>query len=215
MHSIHAFAEKVALVAGASGPIGRAVSMQLALLGAFVVAVDSGADGDSDVSELQALGTLASAVDADVSTKEGAQKAVGAVESLFGRIDLLVNCVKSEGESAFSDADAGSFDRIVGQTLKAPYLLTGSAMRLMLERPKARIVTIVGGERNGGPLGSAMPAAVEAMTKALAAELPRSFRVNAVEVGNPECPPDDVARAALFLMSSEATAISGETLRVG
>lgn len=215
MHSIHAFAEKVALVAGASGPIGRAVSMQLALLGAFVVAVDSGSDRDSDISELQSLGTLASGVDADVSTKEGAEKAVAAVDSLFGRIDLLVNCVKSEGESSFSEADAASFDRIVGSKLKAPYLLTGSAMRLMRDRPKARIVTIVAGERAGGPLGRAMPSAVSALTKELAAGLPRTFRVNAIAVCDPDCPSDDVARAALFLMSSEATAINGETLSVG
>ncbi len=215
MHSIHAFAEKVALVAGASSPIGRAVSMQLALLGAFVVAVDDGSDGDSDVSELRALGTLASGVDADVSTKEGADKAVAAVDSLFGRIDLLVNCVKIASESAFFDTDEESFERSVGPTLKASYLLTGSALRLMRERPKARIVTIVDGERNGVLLGGAMSAAVSAMTSALAAELQKSFRVNAIKVGDPNCPPDDVARAALFMMSSEAAAINGETLRVG
>ena len=72
--TVHQFAEKVALVSDASSPIGRAVSMQLALQGSYVVGLFPSASSSSEasVSELVELGTLAHAFAIDPSTSAGA-----------------------------------------------------------------------------------------------------------------------------------------------
>src|SRR5688500_19928257 len=110
--SIHAFAEKVALITDGENPIGRAVALQLALLGAYVVVgfANSTEENRRAIGELQNLGTLANAVEADVSTVEGAQKLVREVEQMFGRIDLLVNCLKSSTDSTFEEMSEAVFD---------------------------------------------------------------------------------------------------------
>ncbi|MDH3528401.1 MAG: hypothetical protein OEQ28_02445, partial [Acidobacteriota bacterium] len=64
MPSTHAFSEKVALITGGTTPIGRAVAMQLALCGAYVVvAYPAGDPSVSDIEVLKALGTLAAAAE--------------------------------------------------------------------------------------------------------------------------------------------------------
>jgi NAD(P)-dependent dehydrogenase (short-subunit alcohol dehydrogenase family) len=230
MASTHAFAEKVALVAGGSCPIGRAVSLQLALLGAFVVIVDvPGSGHDRAVDELASLGTLAANIDADVSTVDGADAAVAAVDKLFGRIDLLVNCLKAPAESAFLDIEEGELDRSLRDSVKTPFLLLRAAFRLLESRPKARIVNVFPPRSVAArsPVYDAARAAVEALTESLAGELPEHFRINTVAVDDicesvndglierrTGIPSDDVARAVLFLLSGEAVGINGRTIPV-
>ena len=103
--SVHAFAEKVALITDGTNPVGRAVAMQLALFGSYVI-VGLPAESKEDenaLEELKSLGTLANAVKADISTVEGAKRLVSEVEKMFGRIDLLVNCLKLETDSIFDE----------------------------------------------------------------------------------------------------------------
>ena len=110
--SVHAFAEKVALVTDGTNPVGRAVAMQLALLGSYVI-VGLPADSKEDenaLNELKSLGTLANAVKADISTVEGAKNLVAEVEKMFGRLDLLVNCLKLETDSIFDETNEKDFD---------------------------------------------------------------------------------------------------------
>ena len=66
VQSIHQFAEKVALISDASSPVGRAVAMQLALQGSYVIGL-FGEEGGS-LDELVELGTLAHGIKADPST---------------------------------------------------------------------------------------------------------------------------------------------------
>ena len=111
--SVHAFAEKVALVTDGTNPVGRAVAMQLALLGSYVI-VGLSAESEEQTNaleELKSLGTLANAVKADISTVEGAKHLVAEVEKMFGRIDLLVNCLKLETDSMFDETNETDFDR--------------------------------------------------------------------------------------------------------
>ncbi len=232
MRSTHAFSEKVALVAGGSGPVGRAVALQLALLGAFVVSVDDEEASESDalLSELRALGTLAASVKADAATREGAAFAVAEIDKMFGRIDLLVTCLKIGAESEFLKTDDASLDRMLGESIKAPFLLIQEAFRLMNPRPKARVVIVVGpaGNALGRVLYDASRSAVEGLTASLSRALPKHFRVNSVAVeGIRELKKyelfdepsgisnDDIARTVLFLLSSEAVGVNGRTIPVG
>ena len=120
-HSVHAFSEKVAFVSDGASPIGRAVALQLALLGGYVIV---GASAPGAVDELISLGTLAKAVSADVTTSAGAAAAVSEIEASFGRLDLLVNCLKNMPESSFEDSGDAEFDAVLGSNFKSAYMLT-------------------------------------------------------------------------------------------
>jgi len=53
------------------------------------------------IDELYSRGTLAGAIQAEVTTSKGAAEVVEEVERTFGRLDLLVNCLKFPRESSY------------------------------------------------------------------------------------------------------------------
>lgn len=228
--SIHQFAEKVALVSDASSPVGRAVAMQLALQGCFVVGLFQTANNGS-LDELVELGTLANAVNADPSTYPGAAAAAAEVERLYGRLDLLVNCLKFRPESSFEKTTESEFLDVVARNLGSVHFLTQAVFSLMKDRPKPKIVNLASAEDTAAsPVFTAAQAGVLALTRAMADQFSERFRVNCVTVQEakydaaPEpdalyrrssgVAPDDVARAVLFLLSSESIGMNGQTLIV-
>lgn len=229
--SQHAFSERVALVVNAGGPVGRAVSMQLGLYGSYVIAADSNLseNDQSAIDELRSLGTLAHTVEAKPDTVEGAARLIDEVQGIYGRLDLLVNCLTSPS------ADAG-FEEVVGSVLSPAYHVTSSARRLLEMRPKAAIVNVLRYPPDPGDLiVESVNAAVERLTLSFAGELPSKIRINAVSIRedraaagavaealDPELfrpragvEPDDAARAVIFLLSSEAKGVSGQVLNIG
>lgn len=231
--TIHQFAEKVALISDAASPVGRAVSMQLALQGSYVIGLFPSAslDGEAIVGELVELGTLAHALPIDPSTRVGANQAAEAVGGLFGRLDLLVNCLKFRPESSFGTLTESDFMETVSRNIGSSLFLTQAVLGLMEGRPKPKVVnliTAVGDLQE--PLFEATQAAVMGMSLSLAKTLPGNFRVNCVEVkegqrgdnlrndlfrGPAVVAPDDAARAVLFLLSSESKAMNGQVLKLG
>jgi NAD(P)-dependent dehydrogenase (short-subunit alcohol dehydrogenase family) len=231
--SIHAFAEKVTLITDGANPIGRAVALQLALLGSYVVVGFSGASeaGKRTLEELQSLGTLANAVETDASTVEDAKKLVEEVGKLYGRIDLLVNTLKFEPQSSFEDTGEDIWQKTIDANLKSVFFVTQSALSLMTLRPKPAIVNIVTNcETEEKNLAfAAAQTAIVGLTKQLAKQLPKNFRVNCIAVNEkPEekvsefelfktstnVAADDVARVVVYLLSSEAKALNGQILTV-
>jgi 3-oxoacyl-[acyl-carrier protein] reductase len=234
--SIHAFAEKVAVISDGENPVGRAVALQLALHGAYVIVgfANTSEENKRAIGELQNLGTLAGAVEADISTVEGAKTLVGAVEQMFGRIDLLVNCLKYSTDSTFEEVSGEIFDEAFGKSAKAAFFVTQEAVRLMKSRPKPKIVNVVSAldteAAQKNVLLAAAQKSVVGLTESLAAALPKNFRVNAVAVSDKQSSgenldaelfrpragisEDDVARTILFLLSSEAVGLNGQTLKV-
>lgn len=234
--SVHAFAEKVALISDGTNPIGRAVAMQLALFGSYVIVglpLESKKE-ENALEELKSLGTLANAVKADISTVEGAKSLVAEVEKMFGRIDLLVNCLKLETDSIFDETNENIFDDAVNTNLKSAFFVTQEALKLMKPRPKPKIVNLVSAidtpETETNVLYSAVQTAVIGLTKSLAKSLPKNFRVNAVAVSEKQrdaenldaelfrvkkgISEDDVARTIVYLLSSEAIGLNGQVLTV-
>ena len=228
--TVHQFAEKVALISDAGSPVGRAAAIQLALQGSYVIGLFPGEGGS--LSELVELGTLAHAFNADPSTAAGAAAAADEVERLFGRLDLLVNCLKFKPESAFNDLTEPGFTDTVRINLGSVHFLTNAVLRLMNGRPKPKIVNIAWSDREGGDaLFAASQAGIVSLTGSMARELPPKFRTNCVEVPleppaaenegglllrSPSAvAPDDVARTILFLLSSESIGMNGQVIRLG
>lgn len=237
-HSIHAFAEKVTLITDAASPVGRAVALQLALLGSYVVAGFSAAAAGEEtkraLEELKSLGTLADAVETDVSTVEGAKALVAEVGKLYGRLDLLVNTLKFEPPHAsFEETGEALWQTTIDANLKSVFFVTQAALPLMSPRPKPAIVNVVtnyeatAAEKN--PAFAAAQSAIVGLTKQFSGQLPKNFRVNCVAVNEkPEeksdpselfrtsqnVAADDVARVVVYLLSAEAKALNGQILTV-
>ncbi len=234
--SVHAFAEKVALISDGENPVGRAVALQLALQGAYVIVgfANSSEQNKRAIAELQNLGTLAGSVEADISTVEGAKKLVAEVEKMFGRIDLLVNCLKFQSDSTFEETTQEVFEKSFDANLKAAFFVTQESLRLMKTRPKPKIVNVVSALDTDGAaqnvLFATSQAAVIGLTESLSISLPGNFRVNAVAVSEKQgenenldaelfrpkagISEDDTARTILFLLSSEAVGLNGQILKV-
>lgn len=234
--SIHAFAEKVALITDGAAPTGRAVALQLALQGSYVIVgfANAGAESRQAIEELQNLGTLANAVEADCATLQGAQTLVAAAEEMFGRIDLLINCLKFEPQSSFEEITEDVFTRTIDANLKAAFFVTQRALSLMWARPKPKIVNVISALDTGETVQNVAFASAQkaliGLTESLAQTLPKKFRVNAVAVSEKKSlaenldaelfrpqsgvSADDVARTVLFLLSAEATGLNGQILKV-
>lgn len=235
VQSVHQFAEKVALITDGASEIGRAVALQLALQGCYVIVGFSNASDETKraLLELQNLGTLANSVETDTSTVEGAKRLISEVEKLYGRLDLLINTLKFRSDSTFEEISETVWTQTVDANLKATFFVTQAAVNLMKARPKPAIVNVVSiceaNEKN--PAFSATQKSIISLTESLAKQLAPKFRVNAVAVGERKRetfenldtelfrPPsgiaaDDAARAVLFLLSSEAVGLNGQILTV-
>ena len=171
MQSVHQFAEKVALVTDGANPIGRAVALQLALQGSYVITAYSNLEqGERNyIDELKALGTLAGAVEAQVFAREGAESVINEIDRTFGRLDLLINCLKFGNESLFRES-TGVEPNIA--ELDAASFVTQAAMRLIQPRPKPKVVNVGWSENS----------VFVDFTGKQAAEMPDKFRVNCVVV---------------------------------
>jgi NAD(P)-dependent dehydrogenase (short-subunit alcohol dehydrogenase family) len=99
-------ADKVALITGAAGGIGRETSLLFAAEGASIVAVDMNHDGGNEtVQQVTAAGGRAIFVAADVSQSADCESMVAAAEREFGKLDILFN---NAGVMLAGDDDAVS-----------------------------------------------------------------------------------------------------------
>lgn len=247
--SFRGFAERVALVTGGARGISRAIALQLAYEGAYVIISHPPAEAESAsiAGELREIGTLAHSFAADVSRASDVGRVFAGIEELYGRLDLLVNCASFKSAASLSELTEEAWDETLSINLKSVFLCTQAAARLMRERPKAAVVNLAADTSLSHAGRSAADAAAQAgikgLTKALALELAPRIRVNCVAVRATEetlqsspaaaepppftnsealrktaehAPaPDDVARACIYLLSSEAASVTGQTLIVG
>ena len=188
---------RVALVTGASTGIGRWAAVSLAECGA-VVAINYNRNrqaAEETLKMVEAAGSRAIIVQADVSTKSGAEAAVSATRSQLGPIDSLVNnagdLIERRSLLEFTEE---LWDRVMNLNFKSVWLCSQAVMREMMERKSGSIINVgsIAGHHGGGP-GAAVYAASKAgvmcLTKGLAKELaPYNIRVNGVAPGVIETP---------------------------
>ncbi len=217
--SFRGFAERVALVTGGARGVSRAVALQLAYEGAYVIISHPPEDGESAsvTDELRSLGTLANSFAADVSRAPDVQRLFSEIEGLYGRLDLLVNSAGLSSSAPLAELTEELWTETLDANLKSVFLCAQGAARLMRTRPKAAIVNL-SAEMNPEGHSAAYAAAqagIVGLTKALARELAPRIRVNCVSVRSEPPEPDEIARACVYLLSSDATSVTGQTLCVG
>lgn len=184
----HGFAEKVALVINGSEGIGRAVALQLALQGCYVIISYEKTSGDIEnaLSELKSLGTLANSI-----ASENPKTILAEVNNLFGRLDLLVNCVKSGVDSSFQ------IDTILSE-----------ALELMKYRPKPSIVNVIA-EMQEVFFARDLPVNFR-QNCVVTKEKEQIIEHELFSLNNF----DDTARVVLFFLSSEAKSLNQQVLYV-
>lgn len=184
--SVHAFAEKVALITNGTSAIGRAVAFQLALQGSYVIcSYQKASVGEVAIlDELKSLGTLANSFEFT-----DAKTLIDEVDNLFGRIDLLVNCLHEEDDSV-SKIES----------------MTQESLRLIKSRPKGLIVHVVSENQTihfaeNLPTHFRQNCVVTKVKKEVVEH--ELFKLNNS---------DDIARVVLFFLSNESKALNRQVL---
>ena len=230
---------RTAIITGASRGIGLAIAERLAAAGANVVLTarkQESADAAAEQVGGGAIGVAAHAVDEDA-----ARHCVALALDRFGSIDILVNNAGTNPAfGPLIEQDHARFTKIFDVNLWAPLLWTSLAVKAWMADHGGAVVNTssIGGMHQSPAMGlyNATKAALIHVTKQLALELSPGVRVNAI------CPgvvrtrlaealwkdheeavsgstalgrigePADVAAAVAFLVSDEASWITGETM---
>ncbi|HWC03478.1 MAG TPA: SDR family NAD(P)-dependent oxidoreductase [Methylomirabilota bacterium] len=187
-------AGQVALVAGASRGIGRAVALAFAREGARVGLLARGrAELDQVAGLIEAAGGSALAVPGDAAEESTAARAVEATLARFGRLDCLVT---AQGTGTFGPVEASrlaEWEDMVRGNLTATYLLCRAALPPMLAAGRGTIVAVVSLAAvraiPGCAAYTASKAGVLGLVRALAAEVrARGVRVAALCPGAVDTP---------------------------
>lgn len=181
---------KTAVVTGASRGIGRAVAIELARLGAYVVVNYAGNKeaASQTVESCVAVGGQAVAIQGDISQAEACTQLIETAIKTTGRIDILVNNAGIIRDNLLMRMSEEDFDQVVDTNLKGTYLCMKAAIRPMIKQKYGRIISlssVVGIVGNAGQVNySASKAGIIGMTKSLAREVARkNITVNAVAPG--------------------------------
>jgi 3-oxoacyl-[acyl-carrier protein] reductase len=196
------------------------------------------------VRRVRELGGAASAVQADVGTAVGAAAAVAAAIGEFGQLDVLVNNAGITRDGLLLRMKEADWDAVIQTNLKSAFLCTQAAARPLLRSPRGRVVNVSSVAGVMGNAGQANYAAAKAgmigLTKSLAREFAgRAVTVNAVAPGFVETDmtaalvsgevgqrlveqiplrrlgsPEDVAALVHYLVSEDASYVTGQVLHV-
>jgi 3-oxoacyl-[acyl-carrier protein] reductase len=238
------FENKVAIVTGGGGGIGRGIALRLAQEGAKLVIPDLNETGaDETVDAIRQLGGQALAIKTDVSDAESVQHAIALALETFGDLHILVNNAGTTRDGLILTMKDKDWLAVIAINLTSTYLCSKAAVKHMVRQRYGRIVSISSVVGLAGQAGqtnyAASKAGIIGFTKSLAKEVgSRGITVNAVAPGfiptaltnvlsddqraaTIKATPlgrlgkiEDVANAVAFLASDEASFITGHVLSV-
>lgn len=233
---------KRALVTGASGGIGREIAKALAGAGARV-ALSGTRVGALEETKAEISGGDHPILPCNLADQDAVDKLVPAAEAALGGLDILVNNAGMTRDNLFLRMKNEEWDEVLAVNLTAAFHLTRAVLRGMMRQRYGRIIgitSVVGVVGNAGQGNyAASKAGLIGMSKALAQEVAgRGITVNTIAPGYIGSSMTDelndkqkdailsrvpagrlgtaneVAAAAVFLASDEASYITGHTLNV-
>ena len=227
------------LITGAASGIGRSTALRFHAEGAQLALLDRDSAG---LKELSSVGPDASHI-VDLTDSTATEHVVSASAEALGGLDGVVNAAGLHVRAPLDELDLQSWRTMVAVNLTAPLVVCKTALRWLRRDPRSAIVNIASGsalypvpERSGY---AASKGGLIALTKSLALELAPSVRVNALCPGSIDTPmlregmkgepleslnaayalrrigrPEEIADAALYLMSEESSFVTGVALAV-
>jgi NAD(P)-dependent dehydrogenase (short-subunit alcohol dehydrogenase family) len=231
------FADKVVLIAGGTGALGRAVS--LAFLDESAQVVVTYQRESEFVTLRNATGTHVASLDGyqvDVTDEVALRKVTEKVLVQHARLDILVNAVGAyAGGTPLWEVDSAVFDRMLALNLRSSYVLARVVVPVMLKQGHGAILIVASrsafDHAAGAAAYAASKAAAVAMIDSLAADLRgTNVRANSIlpsiidtEANRKAMPgadyskwpkPEDIARVILFLCSDDAKLVHGAAVPV-
>jgi NAD(P)-dependent dehydrogenase (short-subunit alcohol dehydrogenase family) len=219
---------KIIVVTGASGALGKVVVATALGKGARVAAIDHAASTMKATPERIELGGV------DLTDASEAKKAIDAVVSHFGKLDVLVNIAGGFAFETTAEGDPKTWQRMYALNVLTALNASRSAIPLLSASGAGRIINVgaMGALQAGAGMGAyaASKAGVHRLTEALAAEWKGKITVNAVlpstidtaanRASMPNADfakwvrPEELAEVILFLASEAASAVTGALLPV-
>jgi len=231
------FSQSVALIAGGTGGLGRAVSLAFLEEGAEVIVTYrkqeelSALNRDSRQHSARLTGQQV-----DVTDEAQVRQLIDSVLAKHGRVDITVNSVGAyAGGAKLWEIKANVFEAMLALNLRSGYVLSSAVVPAMLRQKKGSIVNIASKAAFDHAAGAAAyvasKAAAVAMIDSLAEDLRGTgVRANSVlpsiidtEANRAAMPnadfskwpkPEDIARVILFLCSDDAKLIHGGAIPV-
>lgn len=182
------FAEKVALVTGATSGIGQACAIAFATAGAKVACIGRKENALQDVTaRIRALDSQALVIQADLSSAAEAERAVNETVTAFGGIDVVVNAAGHISSGTIENTTLEAWDEMMNVNVRAAFQLMQKALPSLIER-RGNIVnvsSVTGLRAFPGVLAYCVSkAALDQLTRCASLELAaKGVRVNAVNPG--------------------------------
>jgi len=232
---------KVALITGGASGIGEAVAKRFAAEGAKIIIADLNIDKAKQIiNSIKQEGYEGKASVVDVSQKSSVKNAVNFAIESYGTIDILFNGAGiHDGYKSALETDEETFDKLIDVNVKGPYLFANAVLPIFLKKGSGNIINVGSqGSKMAGVGGNTYITskhAISGFTKQLAFDFgEKGIRSNLLSPGfintsmtnNIEDPriknipskrageAEELASAALFLASDEASYVQGAELNV-
>lgn len=234
--------KKVAIVTGGSRGIGRAISIELARMGYYII-INYKSNAKAAADTLQAIRDRESdgeMIQFDVSDAKESERAIDDIASRHNNIEVLVNNAGITADGLFVFMPEDDWDSVISTTLKGFYNVTKPVLGKMVPNKKGAIVSISSVSalisNRGQANYSAAKAGLIGASRSISSEVARlGIRVNVVAPGLIETEmlgdthvgnikqmipmarigqPEEVAKVVRFLCSEDASYITGQVISV-
>jgi 3-oxoacyl-[acyl-carrier protein] reductase len=235
------FKDKIVLIGGAGGAMGRSAAIAYAQSGAKLALCDASQVGLEETMRLIPKAEVFPGV-IDVRNVQSIEEWMSQLEEKLGLVDILVNYIGIWHQTPVEQVTEQMWDRVMDINMKGVFFLCQAAMKQMRRKGGGCIINLASAVGETGSARFATPysaskGGIIAMSKAMAREGAPHIRVNVISPGPVDTPmladseeekreiakrcivgrlgtTDDITGAALYLSGKYSGYITGEVLRV-